>query len=171
MKGYVQVYTGDGKGKTTAAMGLALRAAGAGLMVYIAQFVKSEKYSEIGALERFSDLVTCRLYGSGCWLHGQPNDEDVQLARSGIEDVCRVVVAAKHDVVILDEANIATYFGLLSVDDLIALIDLKPAGVELVFTGRKADPRLIECADLVSEIREVKHYYQNGVIARKGIEN
>ncbi len=171
MKGYVQVYTGDGKGKTTAAMGLALRAAGAGLMVYIAQFVKSEKYSEIIALERFSDLITCRLYGSGCSLHGPPDDEDVQLARSGLEDVRRIVSAGQHDLVILDEVNIITHFGLLTPDDLIALIDLKPAGVELVFTGRKADPRLIERADLCSEIREIKHYYRKGVLARKGIES
>ena len=171
MKGYVQVYTGDGKGKTTAAMGLALRAAGAGLKVYIAQFVKSEKYSEIIALERFSDMITCRLYGSGCWLHGQPDDEDVQLARSGLEDVRRIVTAGQHDVVILDEANIATHFGLLSADDLLDLIDLKPDGVELIFTGRKADPRLIERADLCSEIREIKHYYHKGVSARKGIES
>jgi len=171
MKGYVQVYTGDGKGKTTAAMGLALRAAGAGLRVYIAQFVKSQKYSEIFALERFSDLITCRLYGSGCWLHGQPADEDVRLAKTGLEAVRRIVTAGEHDVVILDEANIATFFGLLAVDDLIALIDLKPAGVELIFTGRKADPRLVERADLCSEFLEVKHYYRNGVLARKGIEN
>ena len=171
MHGYVQVYTGDGKGKTTAAMGLALRAAGAGLKVYIAQFVKSEKYSEIIALERFSDLITCRQYGSGCWLQGQPSDEDVQLARCGLEEVRRILVAGGHDVVILDEANIATYFGLLSSDDLTALIDIKPPGVELIFTGRKADPQLIERADLVSEMREIKHYYQKGVLARKGIEN
>jgi cob(I)alamin adenosyltransferase len=169
--GYVQVYTGDGKGKTTAAMGLALRAAGAGLKVYIAQFVKSEKYSEIIALERFSDLITCRLYGSGCWLNGQPNDEDIQCARSGLAEVRRIVTAGQHDVVILDEANIATHFNLLSADDLIDLIDLKPAGVELIFTGRKADPRLIERADLCSEIREIKHYYYKGVLARKGIES
>ncbi|MBT8365144.1 MAG: cob(I)yrinic acid a,c-diamide adenosyltransferase [Deltaproteobacteria bacterium] len=171
MKGYVQVYTGDGKGKTPAALGLALRAAGAGLRVYIAQFVKAEKYGEIAALGRFSDLITCRLYGSGCRLDGQPSDEDVQLAKSGLADVRRIVSAGEHDVVILDEANIATYFGLLSVDDLIELIDLKPAGVELIFTGRKADPRLIERADLVSEMLEIKHCYQKGVLARKGIEN
>ena len=152
-------------------MGLALRAAGAGLKVYIAQFIKSDKYSELVAFERFSDLITCRLYGSGCWLHGQPKDEDVELARSGLEAVGRIVAAGLHDVVILDEANIATYFGLLAVDDLIALVDLKPVGVELIFTGRKADPRLIERADLVSEIQEIKHYYQKGVLARKGIEN
>ena len=171
MKGYVQVYTGDGKGKTTAAMGLALRAAGAGLKVYIAQFVKSERYGEIDAFERFSDLITCRLYGSGCWLEGEPNEEDVNLARSGLDDVRQIISSGEHDVVILDEASIAKYFGLLSVDDLIALIDLKPDHVELVFTGRKADQRLIDRADLVSEMREIKHYYQKGVIARKGIEN
>jgi cob(I)alamin adenosyltransferase len=171
MIGYVQVYTGDGKGKTTAAMGLALRAAGAGLKVFIAQFVKSEKYSEIFALERFTDLITCRQYGSGCWLEGRPSDKDVRLAKSALEDVRRIVAAAGHDVVILDEANIATYFGLLSVDDLTALIDIKPPGMELVFTGRKADPKLIERADLVSEMREVKHYYQQGVLARKGFDS
>jgi len=170
MNGYVQVYTGDGKGKTTAAMGLALRAAGAGLKVFIAQFVKSEKYSEVIALERLSDLVTCRQYGSGCWLAGQPDEEDVQLARSGLDEVRRIIAAGGHDVVILDEANIATHFGLLSANDLTALIDIKPPGVELIFTGRKADPRLIERADLVSEVCEIKHYYQKGVLARKGID-
>ena len=170
MKGYVQVYTGDGKGKTTAAMGLALRAAGAGLKVFIAQFVKSEKYSEIFALERFADLITCRQYGSGCWLQGQPGEEDVQQARNGLDEVRRIMAAGGHDVVILDEANIATHFGLLAADDLTALIDMKPAGVELIFTGRKADPRLIARADLVSEMREIKHYYQEGVLARKGID-
>jgi len=171
MIGYVQVYTGDGQGKTTAAMGLALRAAGAGLKVFIAQFVKSEKYSEIFALERFPDLITCRQYGSGCWLQGRPSDEDVRLAKSALEEVRSIVAAGGHDVVILDEANIATYFGLLSADDLTALIDIKPPGVELVFTGRKADPKLIERADLVSEMREVKHYYQQGVLARKGFDS
>ena len=170
MTGYVQVYTGDGKGKTTAAIGLAVRAAGAGLKVFVAQFVKSEKYSEIIALERFSDLITCRLHGSGCWLRGQPDEEDVRLAASGLEEVRRILEAGRHDVVILDEANIATHFGLLAVKDLIGLIDLKPSGVELIFTGRKADPRLIDRADLVSEMREVKHYYQKGVLARKGID-
>ena len=171
MHGYVQVYTGDGKGKTTAAMGLALRAAGAGLKVFIAQFVKSEKYSELFAFERFSDLITSRLYGSGCWLECLPEKEDVRLAQEGLEDVRRIITAGEHDVVILDEANIATHFGLLDVRDLIDLIDAKPSGVELIFTGRKASPELIERADLVSEFQEVKHYYQKGVTARKGIES
>ena len=171
MKGYVQVYTGDGKGKTTAAIGLALRAAGAGLKVFIAQFVKSGKYSEIIALEQFTDAITCKQYGSGCWLRGEPGDEDIRLARSGLQEVCDIIQAGNHDLVILDEANITTHFGLITVDDLLGLIDIKPPGVELVFTGRKADPRLIERADLVTEMREIKHYYQNGVEARKGIES
>jgi cob(I)alamin adenosyltransferase len=152
-------------------MGLALRAAGAGLRIFIVQFVKAEKYGEIAALGRFSNLITCCFYGRGCRLDGQPNDEDVRVARSGLEDVRRIVTAGEHDVVILDEANIAAHFGLLSVDDLIELIDLKPAGVELIFTGRKADPRLIERADLVSEMLEIKHCYHKGVPARKRIEN
>lgn len=171
MKGYVQVYTGDGKGKTTAAIGLALRAAGAGLKVFIAQFVKSGKYSEILALEKYGDLITCRQYGSGCWLRGEPGEGDIRLAQSGLQEVRAIIQAGKHDLVILDEANITTHFGLIEVDDLLALIDVKPVGVELVFTGRKADPRLIERADLVTDMREVKHYYQDGVEARTGIES
>jgi cob(I)alamin adenosyltransferase len=170
-RGYVQVYTGDGKGKTTAAIGLALRAAGAGLRVFIAQFVKSGRYSEIEALERFADQITCRQYGRGCWLRGQPSDEDVQMAQAGYEEVREVIQSGEHHVVILDEADIATWFKLIAVDDLLELIDFKPEAVELVFTGRRADPRLIERADLVTEMREVKHYYRHGVSARKGIES
>jgi cob(I)alamin adenosyltransferase len=171
MDGYVHVYTGDGKGKTTAAVGLALRAAGAGLKVFIAQFVKSEEYGEIEALRRFSDLITCRRYGSGCWLYKEPGLEDVRCAQNGLEEVRRVLAGGRYDVVILDEANIVPHYGLVPIDDFLALIDMKPAGLELVFTGRYAHPRLIERADLCTEMREVKHYYQRGVLARKGIEN
>lgn len=169
-RGYVQVYTGDGKGKSTAAIGLAVRAAGAGLRVFIAQFVKSGRYSEIEALDRFEGRIVCRQYGRGCWLRGQPSEEDVRLAREGFKEVLEIVQSGAYQVVILDEADIATWFNLLAVDDLLELIDLKPEAVELVFTGRRADPRLIERADLVTEMREVKHYYRNGVLARKGIE-
>jgi cob(I)alamin adenosyltransferase len=170
-RGFLHVYTGDGKGKTTAAIGLALRAAGAGLRVFIAQFVKSGRYSEIEALDRFADRITTRQYGRGCWLRGQPSDEDVQMARTGYEQAREVIRSGEYQVVILDEANIATWFKLLAVDDLLALIDIKPDTVELVFTGRNADPRLIERADLVTEMREIKHYYQQGISARKGIES
>lgn len=170
-RGYVQVYTGDGKGKTTAAIGLALRAAGAGLRVFIAQFVKSGRYSEIEALERFSDLVVCRQYGRGCWLRGEPSEEDIRLAREGLKEIRGIVQSGQYQLVILDEANIATCFKLFDAEDLISLIDIKPDGVELVFTGRRADPLLIARADLVTEMREVKHYYRKGVPARRGIES
>ncbi len=170
-RGYVQIYTGDGKGKSTAAIGLALRAAGAGLHVFIAQFVKSGRYSEVEALERFSDLIVCRQYGRGCWLRGKPSGEDVKAAREALVEIREIIQSGDYEVVILDEANIATWFELFSVEELLDLIDVKPERVELVFTGRRADPRLIERADLVTEMREVKHYYQQGVLARKGIES
>jgi len=170
-RGYVHVYTGDGKGKTTAAVGLAVRAAGAGLRVFIAQFVKSGRYSEIEALERFEGQIVCRQYGRGCWLRGEPSDEDIRLAREGYKEVREIIASGTYQVVILDEADIATWFQLIAVDELLELIDLKPERVELVFTGRRADPRLIHRADLVTEMREVKHYYQKGVMARKGIES
>lgn len=170
-RGYVHVYTGDGKGKTTAAIGLAMRAIGAGLRVFLAQFVKSMRYSEIDALERLGGNIVCRQYGGGCWLRGEPSPEDVRLARIGYAEVREVISSGEYPLVILDEANVATWFKLLNVDDLLALIDGKPGAVELVFTGRRADSRLIERADLVTEMREVKHYYQQGVAARKGIES
>ncbi|HDP94691.1 MAG TPA: cob(I)yrinic acid a,c-diamide adenosyltransferase [Candidatus Aminicenantes bacterium] len=170
-KGYVHVYTGDGKGKTTAAMGLALRAAGAGLRVFIAQFIKSGRYSEINYLKKCAGDIVARQYGSGCWLRGKPSPEDVRLAGNGLEEVRRIIREGEYQVVILDEACVAAWFGVLQVDDLLDLIDNKPPGVELIFTGRKADPRLIEKADLVTEMREIKHYYRQGVEARKGIES
>jgi len=170
-RGYVQVYTGDGKGKTTAAIGLALRAAGAGMRVFIAQFIKSIRYGEIRSLERFGDQIVCRQYGSGCWLHGEPSAEDIRLARDGLREVREVIVSGQYPVVILDEANVAVFFNLLDVEDMLELIDLKPEGTELIFTGRRADRRLIERADLVTEMVSVKHYYERGVMARRGIES
>jgi cob(I)alamin adenosyltransferase len=170
-KGYVQVYTGDGKGKTTAAIGLAVRAAGAGLRVFIAQFIKSTGYNEIEALKRFDDRIICRQYGRGCWLRGEPSPEDIRLAKAGLEEVRRVILDGEYQLVILDEANVATWFKLLEVQDLLNLIDIKPERLELVLTGRRADQQLIERADLVTEMREVKHYYQQGVLARDGIES
>jgi cob(I)alamin adenosyltransferase len=169
-RGYVQVYTGDGKGKTTAALGLALRAAGAGLRVFIAQFVKGMEYSELRALERF-DTVEVRRYGRDCFIHREPEPEDVAAARAGLAEAREELLSGKWEVVILDEANIATHFGLFEVEDLLALIHERPKGVELVITGRRADTRVIEAADLVTEMREVKHYYEQGVPCRKGIEN
>jgi cob(I)alamin adenosyltransferase len=170
MKGYVQVYTGDGKGKTTAAIGLAVRAVGAGLKVFIGQFVKGMKYSELKSLERFSPQIKVKQYGRAKFIHSKPVEEDFNVARAGYEEIEEIIKSGQYDIVILDEANIAVHFKLLSVEDLLALINEKPDSVELVFTGRKADPKLIEKADLVTEMREVKHYYSEGVLAREGIE-
>ncbi|MCX5831677.1 MAG: cob(I)yrinic acid a,c-diamide adenosyltransferase [Deltaproteobacteria bacterium] len=170
MHGYIQVYTGDGKGKTTAALGLALRAAGAGLKVFIAQFVKGAEYSEIKALGRFSDLITLKQYGRGCFIYQEPAEEDKRLAVAGLEEAEAAMLSGQYQVIILDEVNIATYFPLFSVERLLDLIRKKPADVELILTGRKADPRIVEIADLVTEMGEIKHYYQKGVEARTGIE-
>jgi cob(I)alamin adenosyltransferase len=170
LKGYVQVYTGNGKGKTTAALGLAIRAAGAGLPVLIAQFVKGMDYSELGALRKFADLITLRRYGRDCFIYQKPTREDIMAARRGLEEVREAVCSGSYPLVILDEANIATYYDLFSVDELLSLIDSRPQGVELVITGRYADERIVQKADLVTEMREVKHYYQRGVQARAGIE-
>jgi cob(I)alamin adenosyltransferase len=171
MNGYLQVYTGDGKGKTTAALGLALRAAGAGLRVYIAQFVKGMAYSEHRALERFSDLITVRQFGRTCFIHDQPDPLDRDIAQVGLEEVRKVLASGDYDVVILDEANIAVHFGLISVDDLLGLMDARPPDTELVITGRRAHPAVVRRADLVTEMLEIKHYYHDGVEARQGIES
>ena len=170
MKGYVQVYTGDGKGKTTAALGLSLRAAGAGLKVFIAQFLKLGDYSEIKALERFSDLIAVEQYGLGGLIKGKPSVEDIEAAKKGLEKVHAVLVDAQYDVVIMEEANVAVMCGLLSADDILGLIAIKPESVELIITGRGADPQIVEKADLVTEMKCIKHYYDKGVMARIGIE-
>ncbi len=169
-QGHVQVYTGDGKGKTTAALGLAVRAAGAGLKVFIAQFVKGMAYSELRALDRLRDLITIKQYGRRCFIREDPEEEDKAMARQGLDEVRRIVASGEYAVVILDEANIATHFGLFSAEELLDVIDARSRGVELVITGRNADPRVVERADLVTDMREVKHYYRDGVEARDGIE-
>ncbi|HEU19682.1 MAG TPA: cob(I)yrinic acid a,c-diamide adenosyltransferase [Deltaproteobacteria bacterium] len=170
MKGYVQVYTGDGKGKTTAAFGLALRAAGAGLKVYIAQFAKGGEYSEIKALRRFHESITVKQYGRGVFINGKPAEEDIRAARVGLKEARDLMVSGAFNVIILDEANIATRYNLFSVGDLLDFIETKPYDVELVITGRYADMLVVERADLVTAMTEVKHYFRNGVRARKGIE-
>jgi cob(I)alamin adenosyltransferase len=169
-KGYVQVYTGDGKGKTTAALGLSLRAAGAGLRVYIGQFMKTGPFSEIFALKRFSDLITIEQYGTGRFVTGAPTPEDVTAARNGLQKAEAAMHAGHYDLIILEEANVALYFGLLSVAELLNLIAGKPEGVELVITGRNAPAEIIDRADLVTEMKCLKHYFNEGIRARTGIE-
>lgn len=170
MKGFTQVYTGNGKGKTTAALGLSLRAAGAGLRVYIIQFLKKGDYSEIKALERFSGQIQVEQYGQGRFVRGRPAPEDVESARNGLNKAREVIQSGNHQLVVLEEANVAMSLGLIDSGELIELIDQKPDHVELVITGRDAPPELVDRADLVTEMKEVKHYYQKGVQARIGIE-
>lgn len=170
MKGYVQVYTGNGKGKTTASIGLAVRAAGAGLAVYMAQFMKSGDYSEIKALQRFSDHITVEQFGLGRFIKGKPSQEDIRAGAKGLEKIRQVLSAGAHDVVIMEEANVAVMCGVLAENEVIDIIKKKPAAVELVITGRGAGTAVIELADLVTEMKEIKHYYTKGVAARVGIE-
>ncbi|MEJ2101847.1 MAG: cob(I)yrinic acid a,c-diamide adenosyltransferase [Desulfobacterales bacterium] len=170
MKGYIHVYTGNGKGKTTAALGLAIRAAGAGLKVYIAQFIKHGDYSEIKGLDRFSDTITVEQFGCGRFIKGRPSKEDVATARRGLKKVKTILAAGKYSVVILDEASVAVSLNLFSENELLEILDHRPDNVEIIITGRGAAPGIIEAADLVTEMREIKHYFKKGVKARIGIE-
>lgn len=168
--GYVQVYTGDGKGKTTAAMGLAMRAAGAGMKVFIGQFVKGMKYSELEALKRFDDCITIKQFGRDCFIHKEPEEEDIEIARKGLNEIAEIVQKDEYDLLILDEANIALYYHLFTVQELLEILKSKSDSIEIIITGRKAPKEIIEFADLVTEMVEVKHYYKKGVRARLGIE-
>ncbi len=170
MKGYVQVYTGNGKGKTTAALGLAVRAVGAGMKVFIGQFVKGMHYSELDVINSDLENITMRQYGRDCFIINEPTPEDKEAAQDGFGRIRQIVGAGKHELVILDELNIAIYYGLISIDEVLRLIKDKPSHVELVITGRYAPDELLKVVDLVTEMKEVRHYYQNGVQARKGIE-
>jgi len=167
---FVHVYTGEGKGKTTAALGLTLRAVGAGWMVLFAQFLKHGEYSEIKALKKFGDQVKICQYGSGRFVKGTPSEEEVALAQRGLNEVIKAMDGRKYDLIILDEINIAMHFGLIPVENVIALLEKRPPDVELVLTGRWAPKKIIEGADLVTEMRMVKHYFSKGVMARIGIE-
>ena len=168
--GLVQIYTGNGKGKTTAALGLALRAFGAGLKVYLCQFIKKGSTGEIKALHRFHPKITVRQYGRGCFIKGQPSPADILSAQKGLKDLNRAVACGKYDLVIADEIICALNAGLISAEDILQLIGKKPSPVELVLTGRNAPDRIIKRADLVTEMRKVRHPFDKGFHARKGIE-
>ena len=170
MKGYIQVYTGNGKGKTTAALGLALRAAGAGKKVFIGQFVKGREYAEIKAFQNYLPQVEIRQYGRECFIINEPEEEDISIARRGLAEVETIIAEGKYDLVILDEATIAVYYKLFTQDELSGVLDKKKEATEIIITGRYATPEMIDKADLVTEMKEVKHYYSSGVEAREGIE-
>jgi cob(I)alamin adenosyltransferase len=168
----VQLYTGDGKGKTCAALGLALRAAGHGLRVYIGQFMKGYPYGELAAAALLGERVVIEQFGSEeCLpLREQPAAIDVELAQRALSRCRAAMRSLEFAVVVLDEACVAVRFGLLAEADLLGLLDERPPGVEVVVTGRFATPALVERADLVTEMREIRHPYASGWPARDGIE-
>ena len=169
-KGYVQIYTGDGKGKTTAALGLALRAAGHGMHTYIGQFMKGRPYGELKALSGHP-CITIEQYGDvHCIRREEITPEHVARAQRGLERVHGAMHSDRYDMVVLDEINVAIWFGLVNVEDVLALLNDRPLKVEVILTGRRAPQQLIDRADLVTEMQELKHYYQQDVMARQGIE-
>lgn len=171
-KGYVQVYTGNGKGKTTASLGIAVRAAGHGLKVSILQFMKGWiDYGELEGVRMLAPHVEIVQAGRDTFVNRKnPDPEDVRLARQGWERAKRIIAERKVDILILDEINCAMDFGLIPVGEVLEAVKGKPDGMELILTGRGAPPEIVEAADLVTEMREIKHYYKAGVDARVGIE-
>ena len=165
----IHVYTGNGKGKTTAALGLAVRASGAGLKVYLCQFIKGKNYSELKALNKLKN-ITVEQFGRGCFISGAPRKEDIEIARKGLEKIKNIIARKGYDVVILDEINVAVKLNLLAKKDVADIMKKVSPRCELILTGRYAHPDFVRLADLVSEIREKKHYYRRGIRARKGIE-
>ena len=170
-RGCTQIYTGNGKGKTTAALGLALRAVGRGLSVCFFQFIKgSGKYGEHLAAEKLAPLMTIIQTGRPGWVNTNDITEDRTVAQEALVQARQLLTSGKYDLFICDEINGAVGFGLIDVEQVLELIATRPEKSELVLTGRNADPRTIEAADLVTEMCEIKHYYQAGVPARSGIE-
>ena len=170
-KGYIQVYTGPGKGKTTAALGLALRAVGHGLRVCIVQFMKNDRGTgEIRAAELLATRISIYPMGPKGFITGKPRSVDYEMARKALDFSRDVVQSEEFDVVILDEVNVAMHYGLFPVQEIVDLMDHKPDSVELVLTGRDAPPDVVKRADLVTEMKDIKHYFAKGVVARKGIE-
>jgi cob(I)alamin adenosyltransferase len=171
-KGLIQVYTGNGKGKTTAALGLALRAAGRKMMVCMIQFMKGGgPYGEHMAAPMLAPYLTIIRTGrKGRVNRESPAPEDLAGAREGVSHARQALAGGKYGIVILDEINGAIGCGLIPVDEVISIIEGKPPDVELILTGRNAHERIIAAADLVTEMREIKHYFKSGVVARIGIE-
>lgn len=171
-KGYIQVYTGNGKGKTTASLGLAVRAAGHGLRTVIIQFMKGWiDYGELRGVEMLFPFVELHQAGRDAFVNREnPDPEDIRLAQEGWDLAKATIREGKADIVVLDEINCAVDFGLLPVSEVLDLLARKPDGMEIVLTGRGAPKELIAIADLVTEMREIKHYYEKGLDARIGVE-
>jgi len=169
-KGFVQVYTGNGKGKTTAALGLALRAYGAGKSIFIGQFIKGKHYSELESIKNNLKEIVVKQYGLDCFIVNEPEEKDFIAANNGLDEMKKIIESGEYDLVIMDELNIALYYKLFEINKVLEIIKQKPNHVEIVITGRYAHEKIIEIADLVTEMKEVKHYFNNGIDARLGIE-
>jgi cob(I)alamin adenosyltransferase len=167
---YIHVYTGNGKGKTTAALGLVLRAVGAGWRVLFCQFLKYGEFSEIKALKKFGKQVTVRQYGSGRFIRERPSEKEIEIALAGLGEIMQVMEEGKYDMIVLDEINTAIHLGLIPLKDIRNLLEIRPKDIELILTGRWAPEEIIDRADLVTEVRSIKHYFCKGVPAREGIE-
>lgn len=176
-KGYIHLYTGDGKGKSTAAWGLAVRALCAGKNVYVGQFVKSMQYNEtriealFGREQRSFGRIRIEQLGRGCYLGRKPDPADVEAARVGLDRCARMMASGEWNVVILDELTIALHYKLLSVESLLEALAGRDPSIETIITGRYAPQALYDVADLITEMREVKHYYRQGILSRNGIDH
>jgi cob(I)alamin adenosyltransferase len=171
-RGYIQIYTGKGKGKTTAAMGVALRAAGHGLKSYIGQFLKGQDYGELHSIQKLSSWITVEQFGRKGFIHmtKDPDEEDFERVKSGLKQCMKAMLSGRYTIIILDEINVALHFKLITEKEVHDFLDKKPEDIEVILTGRYAPASLAKRADLVTEMLEIKHYHSEGVQARKGIE-
>ncbi|MGE5401418.1 MAG: cob(I)yrinic acid a,c-diamide adenosyltransferase [Ignavibacteriales bacterium] len=172
-KGFIQIYTGNGKGKTTAALGQALRASGSGLKSLIIQFMKNFPYGEIAAIKHYGEHISIEQYGDDSFVFKKqpPEEHDKLTARKALERARAALLSGEYDIVILDEVCVSIYFGLFQAKDVIPLLEIKPDDVELILTGRYCPEELLNKADLITEMKEVRHYFQKGITSRKGIES
>ena len=171
-KGLVQVFTGEGKGKTTAALGTVLRAAGHGLKVFVVFFMKGDyPYGEYATLPKLPNVETAA-FGLRQFVHKDDkiNPEEVKEAKAALVKAREAMLSGRYDIIVMDEVNTSLYFKLLEIDEVIRLIKDRPENVELIMTGRNADKKIVEMADLVTEMVKIKHPYDKGIMARKGIE-
>ncbi len=168
--GLVMVYTGDGKGKTTAALGLAFRAAGHGLKVLAVHFLKGRDYGEAKAAEIFPNFDVVKAGREKFVNRDNPDPEDVKLAKEGLSRAGEAAASGQYDLIVLDEINVALNYNLVSLQDVLELIEKRAPGVNLVLTGRNAPPEILEKADMISEVKEIKHHFASGIKAREGIE-
>ena len=172
-KGFIQVYTGNGKGKTTAAIGQAVRAAGFDLKTYIVQFMKEFPYSELNSLKYLKEWITIEQFGGDDFVYKKqlPGEEEKSKAKKGLNSAKEKMLSGEYNLIILDEINVAIYFKLFTIEEVITFIKQKSEKIELILTGRYCPDEILKLADLVTEMKEVKHYYQEGITSRKGIES